>query len=68
MMDNPFDKDDKKTASTAFDNSNLSPLDAGDSNRWMLIWLSLGILAMCCGLIAGAGIIYYKPNAQQLIG
>ncbi len=67
-ISNPFDEDDKKSSKAAFDNSNMSPLDAGDSNRWMLVWVSLGILAMCCGLIAGGAFIYYKPNAQQLIG
>jgi hypothetical protein len=67
-ISNPFDEDEKKSSKFAFDNSTMGLPDAGDSNRWMLVWLSLGILAMCCGLIAGAGIIYYKPNAQQLIG
>ncbi len=68
MNDNPFDKDDRRSSTSAFDNSNMSPLDAGDSNRWMLVWVSLGILAMCCGFAIGGTLIYYKPNAQQLIG
>lgn len=67
-ISNPFDEDDKKSSKLAMGNSNPNLPDAGDSNRWMLVWLSLGILAMCCGLIAGAGIIYYKPNVQQLMG
>src|ERR1041385_5820433 len=67
-ISNPFDEDDKKSSKSVFDNSAIGLPDAGDSNRWMLVWISLGILVMCCGLIAGGALIYYRPNAQQLIG
>jgi hypothetical protein len=67
-ISNPFDEDNKRSTKSAFDTSNMDSLDAGDSNRWMILWLSLGILAMCCGLAIGGAVIYYKPNAQQLIG
>ena len=64
-ISNPFDEDDRRSASAI---GNTSALDAGDSNRWALVWVVLGMFAMCCGLAAAGALFYYKPDAQQLIG
>src|SRR6185369_11670618 len=66
-ISNPFDEDDKKSAFPPLDTSNLSPLDEGGTSRRTVLLLSVGIMALCCGVLAVGAFVYYKPNPQALL-
>src|SRR5215510_151656 len=67
-ISNPFDEDEKKARSSAFDTSNLNPLDEGDtSSRRTVLLLSLGMVALCCVVLVVGAFFYFKPNPQALI-
>ena len=45
-----------------------NPYDEEDrSSRRTILWLSLGVAAMCCGVFAAAGLFWLKPDPQALI-
>ena len=45
-----------------------NPFDEEErSSRRTILWLSLGVAAICCGVVVAAGLFWLKPNPQALI-
>ena len=45
-----------------------NPFDEEEkSSRRTILWLSLGVAAMCCGVVFAAGLFWLKPDPQALI-
>ncbi len=64
---NPFDDDDQKKSTPAFSTSTMAPADDGQTSSWSLIWLMLGVGAMCLGVLAAGAFFFFKPNMNTLI-
>lgn len=63
---NPFDEEQQSPTSSAFDNTEMRPLDEDDSSGRPLVWLILGAAAMGCGLVVAGALIFFRPDAQAL--
>lgn len=64
---NPFDEDKSINSTSAFGDSDLKPIDDESSGR-TFVWLILGAAAIGCGLLFAVAFIFFKPDAQSLLG
>lgn len=67
FISNPFDEDERKKSTPAFSASTMSPMDEGGTNNWTMLWLSLGVAAMCLGVLAAGAFFYFKPDVNALV-
>lgn len=50
------------------DFSSSTPIDEDDkAGRRTILFLSLGVVAMCCGVLIAGALFWFKPNPQALI-
>ena len=50
------------------DNPISNPFDEDEkADRRPILWATLGLLAMCCGVLIAGALFYFKPNPQALI-
>jgi hypothetical protein len=50
------------------DISNINSFDEDDkASRRTILWVSLGLIAMCCGVLFAAALFWFKPDPQALI-
>lgn len=63
---NPFDEDDRKNSTSSLNTSAMSPMDEGGTSGWTMLWLSLGVAAMCLGVLAAGAFFYFKPDMNAI--
>jgi heme/copper-type cytochrome/quinol oxidase subunit 2 len=66
-ISNPFDEDDRKNSSPSLNTSAMSPMDEGGTNVWSLLWMILGVSAICLGVLVAGAFFYFKPNVNSLV-
>ena len=64
---NPFDKDTQFESVSAIDDGGMRPIEDENSGR-TFVWLLVGIAAIGCGILFAVAFIFFKPDAQALVG
>ena len=66
MFSYPVNEDSPIEPTPPLDQSNLNPIEDGNSGR-SLVWLILGIVLFGCGAIFVAAFLFFQPNTKSLV-